>query len=97
MPRTLTDLNVPELVILRTGNAVFKIIATAERADAAGEHEFTYENRYEPATSLWMANVFLQPAGGSQYEVTGQERSSEGGRLTVTCETLAPCDGSCWS
>ena len=42
-----------------------------------------YENRYRPAESRPIANIFLPPASAWRYAVTGQDRSPDGRRLTV--------------
>jgi hypothetical protein len=62
---------------------IIKVYATAARPDRPGGRTLAYDNRYRPATSRVTANVFLRPAGGWRYQVTGQERSADGGRLTV--------------
>ncbi|PYE53836.1 hypothetical protein [Deinococcus yavapaiensis] len=83
VPWTLGTVEVPSLSTLRLGN-VIKIYATAKRSDAAGTRTLSYQNRYQPAKSSWIANVFLQPASGWQYRVTKQARSNDGRTLAVT-------------
>ena len=86
----LVDVTVPPLGELATGNAILKIMATAARPEAPGDRVLAYENRYEPAKSLWIANVFLQPGSDWVYRVTGQERSDDGKGLTVRYTSTPP-------
>jgi hypothetical protein len=86
---TLEGVTVPDLTLLAEGGGVIRISATAARFDREGAHVLVYENRYEPARSLWMANVFLRPGEGWIYAVTGQERGQTGQSLTVTFEATA--------
>ncbi len=62
---------------------IIKVYATAARPDRPGARTLAYDNRYRPAPSRVTANVFLRAAGGWRYEVTGQDRSPDGGRLSV--------------
>ena len=88
---SLKSIDVPDLEMIRTGNTVLTIAATAIRPEeAVRRHELTYENRYEPTETLWMANIFVQPASDWRYVVTSQERSWDGSRLTVTFEVAEP-------
>ncbi|WP_161884361.1 hypothetical protein [Deinococcus alpinitundrae] len=80
---TLDTVEMPPYSDLKTGNAVLKIYALAKRADAAGAQSLSYENRYQPVKSQWIANIFLLPAAGWQYGVTGQQHSNDGRQLTV--------------
>ncbi len=83
----LEEVSLPDYARLLSGNDLVKINAVAVRPDTVGEHEFSYLNTYHPAKTLQMANVFLQPGGGWQFLVRGQDRSDDGGRLTVTFTT----------
>lgn len=86
----LGDVVVPPPEVLLLGGDVVVIDAVAARPEASGTHTLGYESRYEPAQSLWMANVFLLPGPAWAYRVTGQERSGDGRRLTVTYEAAPP-------
>ncbi len=86
---TLDRVTVPPLDTLRNGDTL-KIYATAPRSDTTGAQSLTYVNRYQPAKSQWIANIFLQPAGGWQYTVTGQTHSNDGRTLTVKYTTTRP-------
>ncbi|WP_161883661.1 hypothetical protein [Deinococcus alpinitundrae] len=83
VPWILDTVTVPPLAILKIGGDTIKIYATARRPDVAGGQTFSYQNRYQPVKSQWIANIFLQPAGGWQYQVTGQQHSNDGQQLTV--------------
>ncbi|WP_425144947.1 hypothetical protein [Deinococcus sp.] len=83
-PWALDQVVTPPYQNLLTGNDVLKIYAVARRPDRAGAGTFTYQNRYQPVKSRWMANVFLLPAAGWQYGVSGQQHSTDGQTLTVT-------------
>lgn len=84
---TLERVEAPPLAHLRTGNAALKVYAFAPRTDAAGQQTLSYQNRYRPAPSQWIANIFLRPGGGWTYAVTSQSRSNDGRSLTVTYTT----------
>ncbi|GGR17896.1 hypothetical protein [Deinococcus ruber] len=90
VPWTLDEITVPPLGILKVGGDTIKIYATARRPEVAGGQTFSYQNRYQPVKSQWIANVFLQPAGGWQYGVTGQQHSSDGQQLTVKYTVTRP-------
>ncbi|WP_424952005.1 hypothetical protein [Deinococcus sp.] len=90
VPWTLDTVTVPPLNILRIGGDTLKIYASAKRPDAVGAQTLSYHNRYQPARSQWIANVFLQPAGGWQYAVTGQQHSADGQQLTVKYTVSRP-------
>ena len=57
--------------------------SSAAAPDSSGAHTLGYQNSYQPAASRPTANVFLQPGGGWQYRVAGQQRSDSGRQLTV--------------
>jgi len=78
----LERVEAPTHAQVAAGGAI-KVYATANRPDRAGGRTLAYDNRYRPATSRVTANVFLRPGAGWRYQVTGQERSADGGRLTV--------------
>ena len=80
---TLDKVEVPPYADLKTGNAILKIYALAQRPDSAGAQTLSYQNRYQPARSQCIANVFMQPAAGWQYQVTGQSHSDDGRQLSV--------------
>jgi hypothetical protein len=90
VPWTLDTVTVPPLNILKIGGDTLKIYASARRQDAAGGQVLGYQNRYQPVKSQWIANIFLQPAGGWQYQVTGQTHSSGGQQLTVNYTASRP-------
>ena len=60
-----------------------KIFAVAARPDRVGSHVLAYDNRYQPASSRCIANIFLQPGDGWRYAVSGRTHSEDGRRLTV--------------
>ena len=80
---TLDRVQVPPYADLKTGNAILKIHAAAKRPESAGAQTLRYHNRYQPARSQCIANVFMQPAAGWQYQVTGQTHSDDGRQLSV--------------
>ncbi|SMB78411.1 hypothetical protein [Deinococcus hopiensis] len=80
---TLQKVDVPPVDLLKVGGGILKIYASASRTDQVGAQTLSYQNRYQPAKSQWTANVFLQPAAGWQYRVTGQARSNDGRTLTA--------------
>ncbi|BDP43285.1 hypothetical protein DAETH_32540 (plasmid) [Deinococcus aetherius] len=82
VPWTLEKVEVPPVALLKEGG-VLKIYATARRADRPGAQTLTYQNRYQPVKSQWVANIFLLPGAGWQYGVTGQGHSNDGRQLTV--------------
>jgi hypothetical protein len=82
-PWTLDRVSAPPYQNLQTGNGVLKIYAVAKRPDRAGARTMSYQNRYQPAKSQCIANVFLQPAAGWVYQVTGQQRSDDGRQLVI--------------
>ena len=86
---TLDQVEVPPVSALKVGG-VIKIYATAKRPDRTGAHTLTYQNRYQPVKSQWMANIFLLPGAGWQYGVTGQQHSNDGRGLTVTYTATRP-------
>jgi hypothetical protein len=84
---TLNKVSVPPYQNLETGNGILKLYAIATRPERTGTRTLSYQNRYQPVKSQWTANVFLQPAVGWQYQVTGQQRSDDGRQLTVKYTT----------
>lgn len=89
IPWTLDQVEVPPVPALKVGG-VIKIYATAKRPDRTGAQTLTYQNRYQPVKSQWMANIFLLPGAGWQYGVTGQQHSNDGRGLTVTYTATRP-------
>lgn len=89
VPWTLDQVEVPPVPALKVGG-VIKIYATAKRPDRAGAQTLTYQNRYQPVKSQWMANIFLLPGADWQYAVTGQQHSNDGRQLTVTYTVTRP-------
>jgi hypothetical protein len=87
---TLDEVTVPPLQNLKVGSDTIKIYAVAQRSDRAGAAILTYQNRYQPVKSQWMANIFLQPGAGWQYAVTGQQHSNDGRGLTVKYTAVHP-------
>ncbi len=82
-PWTLDKVSAPPYQNLQTGNGILKIYAVAKRPERTGAQTLSYQNRYQPAKSQCIANIFLQPAPGWQYQVTNQQRSDDGRQLTV--------------
>ncbi|GGR36530.1 hypothetical protein [Deinococcus ruber] len=89
-PWTLDLVSVPPYQNLLTGNDVLKIYATAKRLDRVGAGTLTYQNRYQPVKSQWMANIFLLPGKGWQYQVAGQTHTNDGRGFTVAYRVLHP-------
>ena len=87
-PWTLIAAVPPDLSVAAEGAAAMRIEATAPRSDREGQHTLVYETQYEPAKSLWMANVFLLPSEGWAYDISGQERDERGQALTVHYEAM---------
>ena len=81
---TLVNVSTPPYRNLEMGSSMIRIYAVAERADRPGGRALTYENRYQPAKSQWIANVFLQPGAGWRYQITAQQRSDDGRQLAVS-------------
>lgn len=80
---TLDEVTVPPYQNLKAAGDTIKIYATAPRTDRAGAHTLTYVNRYQPAKTQAIANIFLLPGAGWTYGVTGQQHSGDGRQLTV--------------
>jgi hypothetical protein len=74
----------PDYQSLKLQSDTLKIYAVADRADLPGSHTLSYANRYQPAKSQCIANIFLQPGGGWRYTVAGQKHSEDGRGLTVS-------------
>jgi len=87
---TLDEVTVPPLQNLKLGSDTIKIYAVAQRPDQVGAATLSYQNRYQPVKSQWMANIFLQPGAGWQYGVTGQQHSNDGRGLTVKYTVKRP-------
>ena len=83
VPWTLGEVTAPPYQVVEAGGTI-SIGAVAERPETPGAHVLTYRNDYEPAASLPIANIFLQPGDGWQYAVTEQQRSEDGRQLTVS-------------
>lgn len=90
VPWVFKDVSLPPYEALARGNDLLEIKAVAARRDSAGQHVLSYRNDFESATSVWMANIFLQPGAEWAYQVTGQERSKDGRQLTVHYEAGRP-------
>ena len=80
---TLDEVTVPPYQNLALGSDTLRIYATAKLTVKAGAHTLSYTNRYQPAKSQCIANIFLQPGGGWTYGVSGQAHSNDGRGLTV--------------
>lgn len=80
---TLSRVETPTYEALTKEGATLKIHAAAPRAETGGNHVLTYDNRYNPAESRCVANVFLTQTTGWAHEVTGQQHGPDGRRLTV--------------
>ncbi|WP_216326352.1 hypothetical protein [Deinococcus aestuarii] len=89
VPWALDQVEVPPVAALKEGG-ILKIYASAQRTDRAGAQTLTYQNRYQPAKSQWMANVFLLPGAGWRYGVVGQGHSHDGRQLTVNFTVSRP-------
>jgi hypothetical protein len=81
---TLQEVIVPTYESIELAGAPLKIFAIADRPDRAGPRSLSYENRYAPVKSQCIANVFLNKGLGWVHEVTGQQRSEDGRKLTVS-------------
>jgi hypothetical protein len=79
----LERVSVPPYQSLSREGDTLKIYAIAMRAEQAGVHTLSYVNRYQPAKSQCIANIFLQPGAGWRYQVDGQQHSDDGRLLTV--------------
>lgn len=79
----LNDIEVPGPSLLASGHSSVRIFATARRTDPDGAGRIVYANRYHPAASQWMANVFVAPAAGMTYRIDVQTRSDQGQELTA--------------
>lgn len=80
----LVDAAAPDYAMLVSGNALIKINAVVARADRSGTHVFHYLNPYQPAKTLRIANVFLQPSEGWQYKIITQDHSDDGAQMAVS-------------
>jgi hypothetical protein len=76
--------SMPDYQSLKLQSDTLKIFAVADRPDRPGPHTLSYDNRYQPAKSQCIANIFLQPGGGWRYAVAGQKHSEDGRGLTVS-------------
>ena len=83
----IETVSVPPYENLRSQGDTLKIYAVARRPDRPGPRTLGYDNRYQPAKSQCIANIFLQPGGGWRYQVLGQQHSDDGRRLTVRYAT----------
>ena len=79
----LDRVSAPDYQDLQLASATLKIYAVAQRVDRAGAQGLAYENRYQPAKSQCIANIFLQPGGGWRYKVNAQQHTNDGRGLTV--------------
>ena len=86
----ITNVTLPAVDALQSGNDILKIAATANRPESVGMHTLSYQNAYRPAKTLRMANIFLQPGNNWTYEIMSQVHSDDGGALTVTFTTAQP-------
>jgi hypothetical protein len=80
----------PAYQALKLQGDTLKIYAVAARADRAGPHRLSYDNRYRPAASRTIANIFLKSAAGWRYRVVHQQRSNDGRRLSVDYTITRP-------
>lgn len=80
----LDRVSMPSYEEVRDATPTLKVYATAPRLERKGAQTLGYENRYQPARSQWIANIFLQPGGGWRYQVTGQQHTNDGRGLTVS-------------
>ncbi|MBN9319137.1 MAG: hypothetical protein J0I28_05560 [Caulobacterales bacterium] len=78
------SVTVPPYANLETASDTMKIFAVAERPTREGRRALVFENRYAPAKSQVIANIFLQPAGGWRYRVTAQRHSPDGRRYEAS-------------
>jgi hypothetical protein len=86
----LDRVNAPSYESLKFATDTFKVYAVAVRPDRPGAHSLAYDNRYQPAKSQCIANIFLQPGSGWRYQVTGQKHSDDGRRLSVSYTIARP-------
>lgn len=86
----LEKVSTPPYDALRLKADTLKIYAVAARPDQVGSHSLSYHNRYRPADSQCIANIFLQPGPGLRYRVTGQTHSDDGRVLTVSYTSARP-------
>jgi hypothetical protein len=75
--------SVPPYQNLNQLGDTLKIYAVTTREDRTGSHTLIYDNRYRPAKSQCIANIFLQPGKGWRYQVASQQHSDDGRQLTV--------------
>lgn len=86
---SLDHVSMPNYATIASAGDVIKVMATAEHPEAAGERQLTYSNGFAPVKTQTAANIFLRPADGWQYQVTGQQRP-DGQTLTVNYEVSGP-------
>jgi hypothetical protein len=87
---TVDRVSVPPYQNLQTGYGTLKIYATGKCPERAGTRTLTYQNRYKPSKSQWVANIFLQPADDWKFQVAKQRHSSDGRQLTVDYTATRP-------
>ena len=83
VPWRLQQIRAPSYQNIRTAAATLKIFAVAVRPERAAPHTLVYLNRYRPAKSQCIANVFLLPGAGWQYRALSQKHDKEGRQLSV--------------
>ena len=86
----LDRVSAPAYQGLRQEGDTLKIYAIARRPDRAGARTLAYENRYNPAKSQCIANIFLQPGAGWRFQVGGQKHSQDGRGLSVSYAAARP-------
>jgi hypothetical protein len=86
----LASIKAPAYENIEQAGETIEIYAVADRRDEAGAHSLAYENRYDPATCLCIANVFLEPGSGWQYQVNSQTRSEDGRAFGVSYLAARP-------
>jgi hypothetical protein len=77
------SIRVPSYQALLGAHGTIVLHARAIRPEHLGAGTLGYRNAYSPSESRCDANVFLKPAIGMRYRVTGQDRSQDGRELVV--------------
>lgn len=78
---------VPSYQALLGAHGTIVIYARAVRPEHLGAATLGYRNGYNPSESRCDANIFLKPAPGVRYQVTGQDHSQDGRDLVVHYST----------
>ena len=84
---------IPDLALLKAGGAQLQLVFTADLPSLSGQHQFVFENKYQPVKSGYGANVFVE---SKDVKIIKQARDSSLQVFTVDFDITQRSSFALW-